>query len=682
MRLAVRRRIAIAGVSLISAIAAQWAAGVGPAGADEIVISCGPFSTPGVFAAISNPPVDATASCPGTGFGGDGSGLFLSPGSGSAKRGQNALWQATAPAGLKIVAAIVTDLGSEGVNAGNQGEYGGDFYWAGGSSNIHASESSFGAAISSGYFGIQLVCGLSRCSPTNIAPTTYILAQQVALSVRETSGPQVVAPSGLWQAKGWVRGSWPLVVWGNSPSGLCGIVADFANQPLPGTSSSRSVTTWHECAAPPIDDRVNMPGYSQGPNTLHIGAWDAAGETVNSSKTVHVDNQQPTVSLVGPSDAPSTAGTQYVTATATAGPSGVDGISCSVDGTQGRWYPGATARVPVSGIGQHQVRCVAENNAIDGSGAHGASKPATFAMKIGVPTVTAVAFSKLVDRLRCRQAVERLRVKARWVHVRRHGKLVRVHERAHTKQVKVTRCHARTARRRVKAWVTVRRHGKTVRVRRYKTIRVLLKPHVVNKRRRVVRHGKATTVNGWLGTTSGVALGGQTVDVLTAADNGRGKFRLAAVTTTAAKGGWSAHLPAGPSRLVTAAYAGGPTTEGSIAAPVHLVVPAKVKLISVSPRRVAWGGTVRLVGQLKGGYLPAGGALVRLRIGLGSSVTTYGVHEHVTGNGRFLTTYTFGAGDPATHRSFWFQLASLPMGDYPYAPANSRRISVLVGGHP
>jgi hypothetical protein len=91
---------------------------------------------------------------------------------------------------------------------------------------------------------------------------------------------------------------------------------------------------------------------------------------------------------------------------------------------------------------------------------------------------------------------------------------------------------------------------------------------------------------------------------------------------------------------------------------------------------------VRLTGRLVGGYLPAGGALVRLRIGLGSAVTTYGVREHVGGRGRFSTSYTFGAGVPAVHRSFWFQVASLPMGDYPYAPAGSRRLSVAVGGHP
>ena len=113
-----------------------------------------------------------------------------------------------------------------------------------------------------------------------------------------------------------------------------------------------------------------------------------------------------------------------------------------------------------------------------------------------------------------------------------------------------------------------------------------------------------------------------------------------------------------------------------------MIVPAKVKLLSVSPSRVAWGGTVRITGQLVGGYLPPGGALVRLRIGQGSSYQTYGVQEHVTGNGRFTTTYTFGAGYAGIFKSFWFQIATLPMGDYPYAPAASGRRSVLVGGHP
>ena len=61
---------------------------------------------------------------------------------------------------------------------------------------------------------------------------------------------------------------------------------------------------------------------------------------------------------------------------------------------------------------------------------------------------------------------------------------------------------------------------------------------------------------------------------------------------------------------------------------------------------------------------------------------TYGIREHVSGNGRFTTTYTFGLGDPSDFQPFWFQIASLPMGNYPYAPAASRRVTVIVGGDP
>ena len=171
--------------------------------------------------------------------------------------------------------------------------------------------------------------------------------------------------------------------------------------------------------------------------------------------------------------------------------------------------------------------------------------------------------------------------------------------------------------------------------------------------------------------------------VLTAPDNGEGVFSQAAVTTTRANGSWTAKLPAGPSRLIEAAYGGTPTLEPSTSGQVHVVVPAKVQLISVSPARIAWGGTVRIVGKLDGGYLPPSGALVRLRLGQGSGYTTYGVQEHVTGNGRFATTYTFGAGLPSVHQTFWFQIASLPMGgDYPWAPSDSRKVDVIVGGHP
>jgi hypothetical protein len=258
---------------------------------------------------------------------------------------------------------------------------------------------------------------------------------------------------------------------------------------------------------------------------------------------------------------------------------------------------------------------------------------------------------------------------------------VRVHRRAHRKTVKVTRCHVRTKRERLTVRVTVRPHGKKVRVTRRKIVRVPLLPRVVNRATRRVPYGHPTTVSGWLGTTEGTALPDQAVSVMTAPDNGQGQFTLAAVVSTAADGGWTATLRAGPSRLVEAVYSGGPTTEAAGSALVHVVVPAKIRLLSVSPKRIAWGGTVLITGLLAGGYLPPGGA--RLRIGSGSNYSTYGIKEHVTGTGSFSTRYTFGAGDPNFHRTIWFQVGSLPMGgDYPYAPAESQRRYVQVGGHP
>jgi hypothetical protein len=72
-----------------------------------------------------------------------------------------------------------------------------------------------------------------------------------------------------------------------------------------------------------------------------------------------------------------------------------------------------------------------------------------------------------------------------------------------------------------------------------------------------------------------------------------------------------------------------------------------------------------------------------LRIGYKKTYkTTYGVHEHVSGSGQFRTSYTFGVSPASIHRRYWFQIASLPSGNYPYTPSASNRVYVDVGGHP
>ena len=649
--------------------------GIGVAHADETVHACqgqlnyafGVSANGGVFS--------APLACP----------LQITTTGATMGRGTSARWEANAPAGLTIVGANV-QLTSQFVNAGTAGQYGGGFDWGGGGgAQISPGETTFTAPafLNSTSFGFFIVCGLSKCNQAG----ANITVDSAALSVREGAPPTVSGSTlGLWAAGGWVRGTWDLAWSGDSATGVCTLSASLADRALPTESVAPDGVDWKQCQIPYgawLGDQVVTSAYPDGTDPLRIGATDAAGETTAASETVRIDNQPPTVAVTGPGDAPATTATQYVTASAAAGPSGVYGIDCSVDDAAGQWYPTSSAQIPVSGIGEHQVSCYSESNAVDENGVHGASATQTFAIKLGVPTIAAIGFNKLVDGLRCHRSTERVRIPARWVTVTVHHQRVRVHERAHIQRVRVTRCHVRTARRRVTVWVTAHRHGHKVRVRRHKTVRVALVPHTVTKRTRTVRHGRGTTVNGWVGTTTGVALAGQTVDIYTAADNARNNYHLATTATTAANGTWRARIGPGPSRLIRAYYPGPAQFQAAQSAPVTLVVPAKIRLLRITPRKVAWGGTVRITGRLEGGYFPPGGALVRLRIGEGSAAATYGVREHVGGHhGRFTTTYTFGAGEAAVHRAFWFELATLPMGNYPYAPANSNRRTVRVGGHP
>ena len=644
--------------------------------------------TVGVATSRSTPGIKTPAQCPAGQLGNGLDVITL----GKTTAGKRASWQIDAAPGFSIVGAhTVGNQGmvTYGVDSGSG--WGGGFYWQGGGAQVSKGETNYSSPlINSPYFGWQVVCGSSTCDGSTKPGEIAVLELEIAGA--ETAGPTVsVAPGSLGAAGGWARGTWTIAFSADGPSGACQLAASLGgasvSQPL---NEPQSQTMWHQCSAGSFSQSFNTAAVgSASAVPLVMWARDAAydysaGHYLSDTVTryVNIDNDPVSVSLSGPTDAPSTAGTQYVTATGSAGPSGISGIGCSVDDAPYKWYPQASVQVPVAGVGVHRVTCYGANNARDASGRVATSTLQTWTLSIRQPTVSGIGFAKLVDPPLCRRVTRRVRVPAHWVTVLRHHKRMRVRRRARTKLERVTRCHARIVRHRITVWTTVTRHGKKVRVKRHKTINVVELPHVVMHGSRLVGHGKRTTVSGWLGMPDGTALGGQVVHVLSAPDNGLGGFRVAEVATTAANGTWSARLPAGPSRLVEASYAGAPTLEPNLSAQVHVVVPAKVKLLSVSPSRVAWGGTVRITGQLLGRYLPPGGALVRLRIGQGSSYQTYGVQEHVTGNGRFTTTYTFGAGYSGIFKSFWFQIATLPMGDYPYAPAASGRRPVLVGGHP
>jgi hypothetical protein len=290
-------------------------------------------------------------------------------------------------------------------------------------------------------------------------------------------------------------------------------------------------------------------------------------------------------------------------------------------------------------------------------------------MSIGQPTAEALTFSKIVG-LHCHRTTVHEKVRGRERAVKRHGKTVELPGRVHTVTRHVRRCGGRVERKRVT--VVVIRHGKKTKV--HKVEKVVIPPHVIDKTIKRVPHGKGTTVSGILLTADGTALGGRTVDVLTAPTNGLGQWTQTAAVTTTADGAWTATLPSGPSRLIEAAYAGDSTTLPTTSSMVHLVVPAKVTL-HISRRSTPWGGKITISGRVLGGYIPAG-KLLRLRIGVEGVRATVGIPS-VRRNGRFRTTWTFSSGRGVVR--YWFSVSTLNEADYPYAPASSRRVYVTVG---
>jgi hypothetical protein len=438
-------------------------------------------------------------------------------------------------------------------------------------------------------------------------------------------------------------------------------VAGQAVMPAP-SSCTPNDTVWQQCPNnQPWSPTVTLSG--DGNEQLGLSATSAAGKTASPAQTIHVDSTQPTISLSGPTDVSGAAGTQYITATATAGASGVQGIRCSLDNAPAQWYAAATARVPVAGIGVHNLACEAENNAYNVGGQPNWSGSANWTLSIRQPSVSVASFARIADRLRCARVRERVRIPARWVMVHRHGKLVRVRRRSRIVTRHVVRCHARVVVRRVCG-----RQG-------CKKIRVVVLPHAVQHNVMRVRFGRGTSISGWLGASTGIALGGQQVEIITAADNGHDAWRGAAIATTSSSGTWTARLGPGPSRLVEAVYGGAPTIEPAFSPPVHLIVPARVR-ISVTPRRVSWGGTIRITGRVLGGYVPKDSKLLRLRIGVQGVRETVGIPA-ITRRGRFHTTWTFAPGSGVVR--YWFSVSTLGEADYAFAPGSSRRIYVTVG---
>ena len=520
------------------------------------------------------------------------------------------------------------------------------------------------------YFGWQVICADKTCNANEHFRAVHCLSRSSSRAEENRSPTLTTSPSGdLFSHSGWVRGAWPVSFHASDPSGVCLTQAVADGQVIFGPASAANQGSWQQCPDPTFNEAVNTADYAPGGSgsfPLTLRAMNAAGVWTSApawSKTIHVDNITPTLSLAGPTDAASTSGTQYLGVRASAGPSGVSGISCSLDSEPARWFSGASARVPVQGVGVHRLACVAANNAQDAAGHVATSAPAVRSLSIRQPAVSTVSFARIADTLRCAKKRERVTIPAQWIIERVKGHRVHVRIPAQTRTITVMRCHPRIVRRRVRVG------------HRWVFKRVVLLPRRVLEKTKHVRFGSVATVSGWLGTAQGNALGGQRVLILTAPDDGHLRFRLAATATTSSDGTWKARLAAGPSRIVRVAYAGAPTVEPAISTVAHLIVPASVAL-GVSPSRTHWGGTIAITGHLRGGHVPPAGELVVLRIGWSGGSAEVG-HLYTSRDGHFKTTYTFLRGHGSETYHLW--AATAHESDYPFAPGRSSSVPIAVG---
>ena len=230
-------------------------------------------------------------------------------------------------------------MATYGVNA-NVG-WGGGFYWKGGGAQAHPGQIAYSSpAINSPYFGWQLICGASKCDGATKPGEITVLGLE--LEAAETSGPRCCPRPAAWAPQPAGCGSVAGRVLRGWASGACQLAATLGglsvSQPV---NEPQTQLTWHQCPAALFSQSFDTASVGSGPSVpLVMWARDAAydyqaGTYLSSTVTrsVNIDNAPVTLSLSGPTDAPRLRAFSTIDATATAGPSGVSRIACSLDGS-------------------------------------------------------------------------------------------------------------------------------------------------------------------------------------------------------------------------------------------------------------------------------------------------------------------------------------------------------------
>lgn len=357
---------------VLAAALAGGTAGTAAAGTYPVLFANGQGC--GLFTASPTPEYQASCGQAMTILSG---GIYGLPASGTEEN-----FTAYAPLGLTIVGASAS-FATPGAGANGWGS--GDFFSGSGSSWNYRTSSNE-SPISSSYWGFQLLCnhGGASCGLGGSPPQpegAEVSVGSVTLTVSEAQAPSISpAPGSLFGQGGWVWNPagdpWPVGASASDPSGACTITATVAGQPVnvENQTASKDEYAWQQCANGTWTTGVDTRQYVAGSGALPISltATNAAGNASPAiSNTVEVDDRPVSVSLGTPNDANPTSWVNHavqVTASASAGPSGINQTRCSIDGAQSFAYPAGGFNL--DGDGAHTVSCTVQNNALDPQGAH------------------------------------------------------------------------------------------------------------------------------------------------------------------------------------------------------------------------------------------------------------------------------------------------------------------------
>lgn len=186
-----------------------------------------------------------------------------------------------------------------------------------------------------------------------LALALALSAVAAAPAAASTSAP-TISFSGGAAAPAWTTGS-PSVTATAAPGDASDPVASISCQMDGGAWITRSRTT----------DTVWVTG-GQGTHTVTCYATSQGGvQSPQTSESIQIDDQMPTVALSGPALAPAwLSGPQTVTASASEAQnlSGIASVACQ-SGGQTVTTPGDTGSITLDGDGSHDVHCWATTNA-------------------------------------------------------------------------------------------------------------------------------------------------------------------------------------------------------------------------------------------------------------------------------------------------------------------------------